>query len=30
MRLAALRALVLGFDIDESEARPLLAGLAAP
>ncbi|HWN36818.1 MAG TPA: biotin carboxylase N-terminal domain-containing protein [Pseudonocardia sp.] len=27
--LAALRALVLGFDIDESEARPLLAGLAA-
>ncbi len=26
--LAALRALVLGFDIDEREARPLLAGLA--
>jgi acetyl/propionyl-CoA carboxylase alpha subunit/acetyl-CoA carboxylase carboxyltransferase component len=25
--LAALRALVLGFDIDEGEARPLLAGL---
>ncbi|WP_028933361.1 carboxyl transferase domain-containing protein [Pseudonocardia spinosispora] len=27
--LAALRALVLGFDIDEREARPLLAGLDA-
>ncbi|MBN9109181.1 MAG: biotin/lipoyl-binding protein [Pseudonocardia sp.] len=27
--LAALRALVLGFDVDESEARPLLARLAA-
>ncbi|NMI01780.1 biotin carboxylase N-terminal domain-containing protein [Pseudonocardia acidicola] len=27
--LAALRSLVLGFDIDEREARPLLAGLAA-
>ncbi|MHA6796296.1 ATP-binding protein [Pseudonocardia bannensis] len=27
--LAALRSLVLGFDIDEREARPLLSGLAA-
>jgi acetyl/propionyl-CoA carboxylase alpha subunit/acetyl-CoA carboxylase carboxyltransferase component len=27
--LASLRALVLGFDVDESEARPLLARLAA-
>jgi acetyl/propionyl-CoA carboxylase alpha subunit/acetyl-CoA carboxylase carboxyltransferase component len=27
--LAALRALVLGFDVDGGEARPLLAGLAA-